>query len=176
MLIDVGPLAVFFIANSRGGIFVGTAAFMIAVVVALATAWLLERRIPRLPLVTGIFVLVFGGLTLILQDDLFIKLKPTIVNSLFALILLIGLVLRRNFLKQVLSHAFQIDDRGWTILTYRWIGFFIFLAVLNEVVWRTQSTDTWVAFKLFGVMPLTVVFSLLQLPLIKRHFVAQEDQ
>ena len=149
---------------------------MIAVVVALATAWLLERRIPRLPLVTGIFVLVFGGLTLILQDDLFIKLKPTIVNSLFALILLIGLVLRRNFLKQVLSHAFQIDDRGWTILTYRWIGFFIFLAVLNEVVWRTQSTDTWVAFKLFGVMPLTVVFSLLQLPLIKRHFVAQEDQ
>ena len=165
LLIDVGPLAVFFIANSRGGIFVGTAAFMIAVVVALATAWLLERRIPRLPLVTGIFVLVFGGLTLILQDDLFIRLLT-----------MVGLVLRRNFLKQVLSHAFQIDDRGWTILTYRWIGFFIFLAVLNEVVWRTQSTDTWVAFKLFGVMPLTVVFSLLQLPLIKRHFVAQEDQ
>ncbi len=167
--VEAGPLVVFFVANSRAGLFWATGAFMAATVAALVINYTLERRLPTVPLVSGVFVLFFGGLTLALADETFIKLKPTIVNSLFAAILAAGLALDRLFLRNLFEHAFRLDDDGWRQLTLRWIGFFILLAGLNEYVWRGYSTDDWVAFKTFGILPLTFVFTLLQIPLIKRH-------
>ena len=122
-----------------------------------------------MPLVTGVVVLIFGGLTLYFQDSLFIKLKPTIVNTLFGLTLLGGLLFGRSLLPVVLDAVFQLDEEGWRKLTFRWGLFFILLAVLNEAVWRTQSDDVWVNFKVWGVMPLTVVFAVFQTPLIMKH-------
>ena len=130
---------------------------------------------PILPLVTGVFVLVFGGLTLILQDELFIKLKPTIVNTLFAIILFGGLFWGKSFLKSLMGSMFRMTDQGWRILTIRWALFFILLAVLNEIVWRNTSTDTWVSFKVFGIMPLTILFSLSQLPAMNRHQLPNDE-
>ena len=175
LAVDIGPLVVFFLANAQAGIFWATGAFMVAICIAIAVSWLFERRVPMLAVVTGVFVLIFGSLTLVLQDETFIKLKPTIVNALFAAILTIGLAANRLFFKNLFGHAFRLNDAGWRILTLRWIGFFILLAVLNEVVWRNFSTDTWITFKLFGIMPLTFVFTMLQIPLIKRHHVAEEE-
>jgi len=169
--LELGPLAVFFIANTQAGIYWATGLFMIAVVVALAVNYAMERRLPTMPLVTAVMVLVFGGLTLLLEDDLFIKLKPTIVNLLFAATLFTGLAMKRNFIKLVLEHALKLDESGWRKLTWRWAWFFVFLAILNEIVWRTQSTDVWVNFKVFGIMPLTLAFSFMQLPLINRHMI-----
>ena len=154
---------------AQQGLFEATGAFMVATFVSLIAGWFLERRLPTLPLVSGFFVLVFGGLTLILADETFIKLKPTLVNSLFAVILLGGLVLKRPLLKPLFGSAFQLGDEGWHTLTLRWGVFFVVLAILNEVVWRNFSTDFWVAFKLFGVLPLTVLFAGSQTPLILRQ-------
>lgn len=168
-LIEVGPLGVFFFANNRFDIFTATAAFMVAVTISLAANYALERRLPAMPLVTGVFVLVMGGLTLYLQDDLFIKIKPTITNLLFAGILLGGLAWGKLFLRYVFGAAFRLEDAGWRILTIRWSLFFVFLAVVNEIVWRNFDTDTWVNFKVFGIMPLTFIFALAQLPVVKRH-------
>jgi intracellular septation protein len=168
LALELGPLVVFFFVNSRAGIFWATGAFMAAIAVSVAGTWRLEGRAPTLPLVTGVFVLVFGGLTLLLQDELFIKLKPTIVNTLFAALLLGGLIFRRNFLKMLLHRVFPMTDDGWRLLTVRWAGFFLLLALLNEFVWRNYSTDAWVNFKVFGIMPLTILFSLLQLPTMQR--------
>lgn len=172
--LELGPLAVFFIANTQAGIFWATGLFMVAVVTALAVNYALERRLPTMPLVTAVIVLIFGGLTLLLEDELFIKLKPTIVNLLFAATLFTGLAMKRNFIKLVLEHALKLDDSGWRRLTWRWAWFFVCLAVLNEIVWRTQTTDVWVNFKVFGIMPLTLVFSFMQLPLINRHMIHEE--
>lgn len=169
MLLEVGPIAVFFLFNSRSGIFYGTAAFMIATVVALVASQRLLGRIPVMPLVSGVFVLVFGGLTLILQDELFIKMKPTIVNTLFAIILLMGLAFGEAYLKMIFGEVFRLTEEGWRILTFRWAIFFIFLAVLNEIVWRGFSTDFWIGFKVWGIMPLTMIFAVAQVGLIKRH-------
>ena len=169
LAIEAGPLLVFFIANAKAGIFVATGAFMVAIVVALGASWLLERKLPMLPLVTAGFVLVFGGLTLALQDDLFIKLKPTIVNTLFAATLFGGLIAGKPLLKPLLGAALELTDEGWRKLTWRWAWFFVALALLNEAVWRSLSTDAWVAFKVFGIMPLTFLFLLSQLPLIRSH-------
>lgn len=171
--VEAGPLVVFFVANGKWGIFYATGAFMVATAVALIVAWTLDRRLPMVPLVSGTFVLAFGGLTLILQDETFIKLKPTIVNSLFAAILLGGLAFKMSMLKPLFGAVFSLSDLGWRILTFRWAVFFIVLAVLNELVWRTQTTEFWIQFKLFGIMPLTLVFSFAQLPLINRHMVDQ---
>ena len=168
-LIEVGPLGVFFFANNSFDIFTATAAFMVAVTISLAANYALERRLPAMPLVTGVFVLVMGGLTLYLQDDLFIKIKPTITNLLFAGILLGGLAWGKLFLRYVFGAAFRLEDAGWRILTIRWSLFFVFLAIVNEIVWRTFDTDTWVNFKVFGIMPLTFIFALAQLPVVKRH-------
>lgn len=167
--LEIGPLVVFFIVNNRAGIFIGTGAFMAATVIALGFSYTLMRTIPVMPMVTAVFVLIFGGLTIWLADELFIKLKPTIINLLFASILFFGLVTKRLFIKLVLEGAFHLTERGWRIITWAWIGFFIFLAGLNEAVWRNTSTDFWVSFKVFGVMPLTIVFSFAMIPIIMRH-------
>jgi intracellular septation protein len=168
LLVEVGPLIVFFLVNGRGGIFWGTAAFMAATVVALVASHVLFGRIPAMPLVSGFFVVVFGGLTLWLQDELFIKMKPTIVNVLFAAALFGGLAFDKPLFKYLFGQVFKLTDEGWRKLTMRWAVFFLVLAVLNEVVWRSFSTDVWVSFKLFAVMPLTFAFALAQVGLLKR--------
>ena len=183
-VLELGPLMVFFFANSRGEqlarwfpilrdlgepLFIATGLFMAAMVIALAVSWTITRTLPIMPLVTLGVVLVFGSLTLWLQDETFIKMKPTIVNGLFAVVLLGGLFFGKSFLGYVFDQAFKLDDEGWRKLTLRWGLFFVFLAILNEVVWRNVSTDAWVAFKVWGTMPITIVFMLLQFPLIKRH-------
>lgn len=169
LALELGPLLVFFIANSRGGLFVGTGAFMAATVIALVVSWALTRRIPIMPLVSGAVVLVFGGLTLALQDELFIKLKPTIVNLLFAGALFGGVAFGKPLLAIVFDQAFDLTHEGWMKLSTRWAWFFVFLAALNEVVWRTQTTDFWVAFKVWGIMPITMIFALAQAPLLQRY-------
>ena len=175
LLIEAGPLAVFFVTNSQAGIIAGTGAFMVATTASLLFAWKLERRIPIMPLVGCFFVLLFGGLTLWLDDELFIKLKPTVVNLLFATALFAGHVTRRNLLKPIFSGVFSLDEEGWRKLALRWACFFVLLAGLNEVVWRTMTTDAWVNFKVFGIMPLTLLFSALQMPMITRHQKAAEE-
>jgi intracellular septation protein len=175
LALEIGPLALFFLTNARAGLFWATGVFMVAILISLSITWILERRLPTLPLVTGIFVLIFGGLTLILQDELFIKLKPTIVNTLFAVILLGGLLRGKSFLKSLMGSMFPMTDQGWRVLTLRWAMFFVVLAILNEIVWRNASTDDWVSFKVFGIMPLTILFSVLQLPTMNRHRLPEND-
>jgi intracellular septation protein len=167
--LELGPLVVFFLANARFGLFVATGVFMVATVVALSASWWLTRRLAIMPLVTGVVVFVFGGLTLLLQDEVFIKMKPTIVNALFGTTLLVGLLFGRSLLGYVFDSVFRLDDEGWRKLTFRWGLFFFVLAILNEAIWRNFSTDFWVSFKVFGIMPLTVAFTLSQMPLIQRH-------
>jgi intracellular septation protein len=169
LLLELGPLGVFFFANQRAGIFTATAIFIAATLLALGVHYWLVRKLPVMPLVSGVVVVVFGGLTLALQDELFIKLKPTIVNTMFGLVLLGGLWLGRPLLAVVLDSMFELTEEGWRKLTLRWAIFFFVLAALNEVVWRTQTTDFWVSFKVFGIMPLTVAFALAQTPLLMRH-------
>ncbi len=169
LALEIGPLGVFFIVNARVDIFTATGAFMAAVVIALSINYWLERRLPIMPLVSGFFVLVFGALTLILNDELFIKLKPTIVNGLFAAILFGGLLMGRALLKPLLGTMLQLDPAGWRKLTFAWACFFVLLAVINEIVWRNFSTEFWAGFKLFGIMPLTLVFSGAALFAVRRH-------
>ena len=170
LALELGPLGVFFIANQRAGIFAATAIFIAATVLALGVHYALVKKLPIMPLVSGAVVVVFGGLTLALQDEQFIKLKPTIVNCLFGVILGGGLLLlKRPLLKPIFGAAFQLTDEGWRKLTVRWALFFFVLAALNEIVWRTQSTDFWVSFKVFGIMPLTIAFALAQTPLLMRY-------
>ena len=190
LALDLGPLLLFFFANAkpalfepwiaplipaavatgeRAGIFVATAVFMVAIVAALVISYVLTRRLPMMAVVSAVIVVVFGGATLFFQNDTFIKLKPTIIYLLFAGTLFGGLIFRKPLLAMVFDQMFHLTDEGWRKLTIRWALFFLGLAILNEVVWRTQSTDTWVTFKVFGVMPLTFIFAALQYPLLTRH-------
>lgn len=169
LAVEVGPLAVFFIVNARAGIFWGTGVFMGATVASLIASRILFGRIPVMPLVSGVCVAIFGGLTLWLQDDHFIKMKPTIVNALFAGALFIGLLAGQSLLRIVFGEVFRLTDEGWRKLTLRWAFFFTFLAVLNEIMWRSFSTDTWVSFKVFAVLPLTMAFAVAQVGLL-RHY------
>ena len=169
LTLDVGPLVLFFVANSRFGIFGATGAFMAAVVAALLVSYTMTRQWPIMPVVTAIVVLVFGGLTLALHDETFIKLKPTIIYVLFGGILLGGYILEKPFLAILFDSMFHLTPEGWRKLTLRWALFFLALAVLNEAIWRTQSTDFWVNFKLFGFVPITFVFAALQYPLLIRY-------
>jgi len=189
LALELGPLMVFFFANSRGEwlvqtwpalgafggpLFLATGLFMIATAISLAVSWLTTRTLPVMPLVSGVVVFVFGALTLWLQDEIFIKMKPTIVNTLFGGALLGGLFFGRSLLGYVFDSAFRLDAEGWRKLTFRWGLFFLFLAIANEVVWRSFSTDTWVAFKVWGIMPITLVFTFSQMPLIMRHSVEEK--
>jgi intracellular septation protein len=171
LALDVGPLLLFFVANSRFGIFTGTAVFMVAVVIALGISFAMTRHWPVMPVVSAVIVLVFGGLTLFLHDETFIKVKPTIIYALFGGALLVGYFFDKPLLEIVFDSVFHITDEGWRKLTLRWAAFFFFLAVLNEVVWRTQSTDFWVNAKVFGFMPLTFIFGALQVPLLMKYAV-----
>ena len=175
LVLELGPLGVFFFVNAKFDIYNATGYFMAAVLVSLAVTYYLTRKLAIMPLITGIVVVVFGGLTLFLHDETFIKLKPTIVNVLFGGILLGGLVFGKSLLGYVFDSVFDLTEEGWKTLTLRWGLFFLFLAVLNEIVWRSFSTDDWVTFKVFGIMPITIVFTLFQLPLIQRHSVHQEE-
>lgn len=176
LVIELGPLVAFFITQRKLDIFWATGVFMVAISISLVASRRLEKRWPTMPLVTAGFVLILGGLTLYLKDATFIKLKPTIVNLLFAGILLGGLAAGRLFLKVVFESAFQLEDLGWRILTVRFGVFFVFLAGLNEVVWRNFSEDAWVNFKVFGIMPLTLVFMLAQARLLARHAIEPEAE
>ena len=178
LALELGPLALFFIGNAYGDrvgfagdqrIFAATGVFIVATLIALGISYGLTRKLPIMPVVSAIVVVVFGGLTLVLQDDLFIKLKPTIVNTLFGLVLLGGLYFRKPLLQIVLDSVFDLDAVGWRKLTLRWALFFFALAAINEIVWRTQTTDFWVSFKVFGIMPLTIAFALAQTPLLLKH-------
>jgi intracellular septation protein len=173
LALDLGPLVLFFIANGRFGIFGATGVFMVATVVALVAGYVLTRHVPIMPLVSAIVVLIFGGLTLYLQDETFIKLKPTIIYVLFGAILLGGQIMGKPLLAMVFDQVFHLNPEGWRKLTIRWAVFFFALAVLNEIVWRTQTTDTWVAFKLFGFVPLTFIFAAAQYPLLQKYAVKE---
>lgn len=171
--LDLGPLVIFFIANAFGGIFVGTAVFMAVMVVAVIVGFVLERRISPMPLVTGALVLVFGGLTLWLADETFIKIKPTILYAIFAVVLAGGLAFGRTFLKALLSVTFHLPDRAWRTLTWRWAVFFAIAAIANEIVWRHTSTDMWLVFKVWVMIPLTLVFAFAQTPFLLRNQIEQ---
>jgi intracellular septation protein len=191
LALELGPLAVFFFGNAYGDaigrivpplatlggrLFVGTALFIVATVIALAVSFALTRRLPIMPFVSGIVVLVFGGMTLWFQNEEFIKIKPTIIYVLFGSILVGGLLLGRPLLGYVFDSAFQLDEAGWRKLTLRWGVFFLALAVLNEIIWRNFSTDFWVTFKFVGFMPLVLLFTLMQMPLIQRHTLPETEE
>ena len=170
LLIDIGPLAVFFIFYRRSGdIIDAILPLMIATVIAVFVSYLLEKKIPPMPTLGAGIVLIFGGLSIFFKNEIFIFMKPTIVNAIFAFILYGGIILNKPLLKYLLGSALKLEDEGWKILTQRWIAFFIALAVLNEIVWRTMSEEFWVNFKVFGILPITFIFTMTQFPLIKKY-------
>ena len=169
LVLEMGPLVAFFVTNYKFGIFPATGVLMACVVATLIASWILTRHLPVMPVVTCVAVVFFGALTFFFQDDLFIKLKPTIVNSIFGAVLLGALALGKPLLPVVLDSVLKLTDEGWRKLTLRWGLFFFLLALINEIVWRTQTTDFWVSFKAFGIMPLTIAFALAQLPLIMKY-------
>lgn len=176
LALDLGPLLVFFGVNAAFGILAATAAFMASFFAAMGVSYAIDRKIAVMPLVTGAVVLVFGGLTLYLRDETFIKLKPTIIYAIFAIVLLGGLAARRSFVRVLFGPILHLDDEGWRKLTLRWGLFFAVLAGVNEIARHTLSTDAWVAFKVWGFLPLTLMFALAQAPLIGRHTVAETPQ
>ena len=169
LVLEMGPLALFFIAYSRLGLFAATAVMMASVVVTLGVSYTLLRRIPVMPLVTAIIVVIFGSLTFYFHDETFIKMKPTVLYLLFGGALLGGLAINRPLLPVLFDGALSVTAEGWRKLTWRWALFFVALAVLNEIIWRTQTTDFWVGFKTFGIMPLTLLFAFAQAPLVMRY-------
>ena len=173
LLIDIGPLAIFFIFYTRSGLQEAIFPLMIATVIAVIISYVLERKIPIMATMGAGIVLIFGGLTIYFNDEIFIKMKPTIINAVFAIILYGGVLLKKPLLKFLLGAALKLEEEGWKILTQRWIAFFIALAVLNEIVWRTQTTDFWVNFKVFGILPITFIFTMTQFPLIKKYQVEE---
>ena len=169
IFVDIGPLAVFFIFYTRGNLQSAILPFMIATVIAVLFSYIVDKKIPIMPTVGAGIILVFGGMTIYFDNEIFFKMKPTIINLLFAVILYAGQLLNKPILKYLLGSALKLEDLGWQILSKRWIGFFIALAILNEIIWRTQSTDIWVNFKVFGILPLTFLFTLFQFPILKKY-------
>ena len=169
LLIDIGPLAVFFVFYTRSDLKTAILPFMIATIIAVLFSYILEKKIPIMPTVGAAIILIFGGLTIYFDNETFFKMKPTIINLLFAGILYGGVILNKSLLRYLLGAALKLQDEGWDILTKRWIGFFIALAILNEIIWRTQTTDIWVNFKVFGILPITFIFTLTQFSTIKKY-------
>ena len=175
MALDLGPLLIFFAANTvSSNIFTATWVFMIAITASIAITFAIERKVSPMALLTFALVLIFGGLTLWLSNENFIKIKPTILYSTFAAVLVGGLAFNRLFIKYLLGQTMQLADPAWRALTWRWSVFFLMLAIVNEFVWRNTSTDMWVAFKVWGVFPLTLLFALSQTPFIARHQIESE--
>lgn len=174
LLIELGPLVAFFAANWLGGIFWGTGVFMAATAVSLAASWMLTGKLAMVPLVSAVFVAVFGALTLWLHSDLFIKVKVTLVNLLFGAVLLGGAAMGRSYLKLIMGEAVKLQEKAWLTLSIRWGVFFLAMAALNEIVWRNFSTDVWVNFKVFGLLPLTLVFALANTPFMSKHMIEEE--
>ena len=169
---DFGPLLIFFTIYYKSGnnLSLAIPPLIIATIVAVVVVYFIERKIPYVPLIGGIIISLFGGLTLYFNNPVFLYMKPTIINIIFASGLIIGKIFyNKNFLKFFFKTAFQLDEMGWDKLNFRWAYFFIFLAFLNEIVWRTQPETTWVNFKVWGMLPITFIFTALQLPLINRH-------
>ena len=170
LFIDIGPLAIFFIYYKLSGDLIDAILpLMLATVVAVIISYILEKKIPIMPTLGAGIVVIFGGLTIIFDNKIFIFMKPTIINIIFATILYGGIILKKPLLKYLLGSALKLEEDGWLILTQRWAAFFIALAVLNEIVWRTMSEDFWVSFKVFGILPITFIFTMTQFPLIKKY-------
>ena len=169
LLIDIGPLAVFFVFYTRSDLKTAILPFMIATIIAVLFSYIIEKKIPIMPTAGAVIILIFGGLTIYFDNETFFKMKPTIINLLFAGILYGGIILNKSLLRYLLGAALKLQDEGWDILTKRWIGFFIALAILNEIIWRTQTTDIWVNFKVFGILPITFIFTLTQFSTIKKY-------
>ena len=174
LLIEMGPLVAFFIANWKAGIFWGTGIFMAATVVSLIASWVLTRKLAMVPLVSAVFVALFGALTLWLHSDLFIKVKVTLINALFGAVLLGGVAMGRSYLKLIMGEAVKLTEQAWRTLSIRWGVFFLALAVLNEIVWRNFSTDTWVNFKVFGLLPITLIFAFANAPFMSKHMIEED--
>ena len=171
-LTDFGPLLIFFVVYYKSGnnLIVAIPPLIVATIIAIIIVYILERRIPYIPLLGGLLISFFGGLTIYFQNPIFIYLKPTIINIVFAFTLFIGKVFfKKNFLKIFFKGSLKLEEIGWNKLMYRWIGFFIFLAILNEIVWRTQSQEAWVNFKVWGILSLTFIFTAFQIPLINKY-------
>ena len=171
LIVDIGPLAVFFIFYTRGDLKSAILPFMIATIIAVLFSYLVEKKIPIMPTVGGIIILLFGGMTIYFDNEIFFKMKPTIINILFSIILIIGQLMNKPILKYLLGGTLKLEDKGWSVLSKRWIVFFIVLAILNEIIWRTQSTSIWVNFKVFGILPITFIFTMTQFPLIKKYLI-----
>ena len=170
LFIDIGPLAVFFIYYKvSGDLIEAILPLMLATIISVVISYILEKRIPIMPTLGAGIVVIFGGLTIIFDNKIFIFMKPTIINIIFAAILYGGIILKKPLLKYLLGSALKLEEEGWTILTQRWTAFFIALAVLNEIVWRTMSEEFWVGFKVFGILPITFIFTMTQFPLIKKY-------
>jgi intracellular septation protein len=174
LLIEMGPLVAFFVANWKAGIFWGTGIFMAATAMALTASWVMTRKIAMVPLVSAIFVALFGALTLWLHSELFIKVKVTLINALFGVVLLGGVALGRSYLKLIMGEAVRLTEAAWRTLSIRWGVFFFAMAGLNEVVWRNFSTDAWVNFKVFGLLPITLAFALANAPFMSKHMIEEE--
>ena len=190
LVLEMGPIILFVLSYNFGDrlislfnlgepfnrpIFLATAVIMVATLVSIAVSWSITRTLPAMPIVTAVVVSIFGGLTLYLQDDTFIKLKPTIINCLFGATLIGGMLMGKSFLKLVMGQAFELDEQGWNKLTWRWGFFFLFLASVNEVVWRNFSESFWVGFKFWGMTGLTMAFVASQIPLMMKHAPGDAD-
>lgn len=167
---DFGPLLIFFIYYKKFGMTEAILPLIIATIVATGILYFVEKKIPKVPIISAVIVSLFGGLTLYFDNKIFFYMKPTIVNLLFAFVLFFGsFFLKKNLLKSLLESSIQLEERGWELLNKRWMIFFIFLAFLNESVWRTQTEDFWVKFKVFGIIPITFIFMMFQINLIKKY-------
>ncbi len=169
---DFGPLLIFFAVyyKSNKNLITAIPPLIIATLIAVAIVYILEKKIPYVPLVGAVLISVFGGLSIFFNNPIFLYLKPTIINIIFAIVLLIGkLIFKKNFLEVFFKGSIKLEILGWDKLLYRWVSFFIFLAILNEIVWRTQSEEIWVNFKVWGILPITFIFTLFQVPLIQKY-------
>jgi intracellular septation protein len=172
-LFEFFPLIIFFVVyyKSDKDLYLSITAVIIATLISLVALYIKERKISTMMLVSTVILIVFGGLSIFLKNDIFFKMKPTIINALFAIILIGSTFFNKPVLKLLLNSSMKLTDQGWSLMNKLWSGFFIFLALLNEIVWRTQTTDVWVNFKVFGIMGITIIFTIVQIPFLKRHFI-----